>query len=65
MKEKTDFDFFVEVVRELNNNAAVDNRQLIHLLGRLGGTLANVRNMDELETLREDITQLRHEMVND
>jgi hypothetical protein len=65
MTEKTDFDFFVEIVREMKNNTAVDNRQLIHLLGRLGCALTDVRNMDELEALREQITELRHEMVKD
>jgi hypothetical protein len=44
---------------------AVDNKKLIHLLGRLGGALIGVKNMDELEALREKITEQRHEMVND
>jgi len=65
MTEKTDFDFFAEIIRELKSKAAVDNKKLIHLLGRLGGALIGVKNMDELDALREKITKLRHEMVND
>jgi hypothetical protein len=39
MTEKTDFEFFAEIVREMKSKAAVDNKKLIHLLGRLGGAL--------------------------
>jgi DNA-binding response OmpR family regulator len=62
---KTDFDFFVEIVHEMKNKKTVDSRQLIHLLGRLGLALGRVRNMDELEKLKEKVTDLRHQMVDE
>ena len=65
MTEKTDFDFFAEIVREMKNKTAVDDKKLIHLLGLLGCTLIDVKNMDELEALRGKITELRHEMASD
>ena len=44
MTEKTDFDFFVEIVREMKNKTALDDKKLLHLLGRLGCALIDVKN---------------------
>ena len=44
MTEKTDFDFFAEIVREMKNKTALDDKKLLHLLGRLGCALIDVKN---------------------
>jgi hypothetical protein len=65
MADKTDFDCFVEIVHQMKNQTTVNNKQLIHLLGRLGLALRQVKNMDELEAVTEKITELRHQMVDE